>query len=811
MSLTIRCPHCHHEIQVPAHTAGQRLRCVGCRGTFIVPTEAAAEADVPVVTPKPASPPEPIRGEDIPTVTMATPTPRRPVRGPARPAVTTARRRPVPTRPSGVSTGSVVLGIILAFLALAAFAVVGAIVVITVFETGNRDQANADGGEGTTLPPGMAKEKGPGLFVPPGQGHGNGNSQSLAFEAKSLDQRDVGPINHRLEPPAPGMKPDEYEPPPAAADGSIPREVLHRVKDASVYLRVTRKGRISSGSGFFAFEPGLIVTNAHVVGMKERGHGKPDRVDAILQSGRPGQRSFNAKVVAVDRENDLALLRIQGDRLPKPLTVLSARNLYETQPVWGVGFPYGEELNRNVTITRGSVSSKKWRRDGELYLIQLDGRLNPGNSGGPIVDAGGRAVGVAVSIYVENLSNTGISFAVPGDKVHALYYGQITDLYLGQAVRENGGIVVPFEIRIRDRLGHIDQVGLDAWVGRPGAQRPASLTDPEPQPGDRGLKTTTFKVKGRKVTGEVRVPLASDGEVYWFRPFTVAKDGRRRWSPAVSLDADQPVVRRPIEFATRSPSIPVEVEMTGRSEYVSSSKGARIDRLEVCIGTRHVEEPPTETSGDATRLRLLDVRLGIRADDRPMPRQMLMGLLQRRGWFGGTHGIVDYSKVQQFSAEEMTFLVGPIAEVLAMRNIELPLGRIEPGHSWPRSTAMPLDPVTGIRITDLKLSYTYIGCRSNEGSEQAVVLIRKANQSDGDKSTTTVRGQALIDLSTGLVRLFRIRFDVDRVPDSTLFSWQMSGTAEYRLTSRAAEKNKGVTESDSTEGSPAKEKATGTE
>ena len=99
------------------------------------------------------------------------------------------------------------------------------------------------------------------------------------------------------------------------------------------------------------------------------------------------------------------------------LPVRSARNLQETQQVYVFGFPFGADLGKEITVSQSSVSSLRWETEtGVLAKVQVNGGMQPGNSGGPVVDAYGNVIGVAVSV----LRFTQINFAVPGDQIHAV-------------------------------------------------------------------------------------------------------------------------------------------------------------------------------------------------------------------------------------------------------------------------------------------------------------------------------------------------------------------------------------------------------
>jgi S1-C subfamily serine protease len=115
----------------------------------------------------------------------------------------------------------------------------------------------------------------------------------------------------------------------------------------------------------------------------------------------------------------LAVLRVQGDDLPEPLPVRSAKYLAELQKVYVFGFPFGEKLGKNITVSESSVSSlRKYPGRDDLKEVQVNGGMQPGNSGGPVVDTSGHVVGVAVSI----IQGTQINFAIPGEHVHSFLH-----------------------------------------------------------------------------------------------------------------------------------------------------------------------------------------------------------------------------------------------------------------------------------------------------------------------------------------------------------------------------------------------------
>jgi S1-C subfamily serine protease len=243
-----------------------------------------------------------------------------------------------------------------------------------------------------------------------------------------------------VQPPAPPQRqpPPVVEEPPAKSPPVSPAgppepakfgEVIPRVKAATVYIRTFRGRLAGTGSGFFA-APGYVVTNAHVLG-----YGPPDnlpatRVEVVIASGERGERTLPAQVYGVDVEADLAVLAVAGDRLPPPLAFGKAGDLIETQEVVIFGYPFGELLGKNISVNRSTVSSLR-REAGRVAVVQLAGGLNPGNSGGPVTNARGQVVGVAVARLKATET---IAFAIPGETAAAFVEDQ---------VRSGGRIIAP--------------------------------------------------------------------------------------------------------------------------------------------------------------------------------------------------------------------------------------------------------------------------------------------------------------------------------------------------------------------------------
>ena len=190
-----------------------------------------------------------------------------------------------------------------------------------------------------------------------------------------------------------------------------------------------------SGSGVLITPDGYIVTNNHVVE-------KASQIEVVL----PDRRTFRGKIIGTDPNTDLALVKIEGEKLP----IVEFGNSDEVQVgewVLAVGYPF----SLNSTVTAGIISAKG-RSIGILSqpgnnatpggsspvesFIQTDAAINPGNSGGALVNAAGRLIGINSAIASQTGSYAGYGFAIPINLAKKIIsdfkkYGEVRRGYLG--------------------------------------------------------------------------------------------------------------------------------------------------------------------------------------------------------------------------------------------------------------------------------------------------------------------------------------------------------------------------------------------
>ena len=179
-----------------------------------------------------------------------------------------------------------------------------------------------------------------------------------------------------------------------AYQGPTIAEVIAAIEDGLVQI-ITPTG---SGSGFVVSEDGLIITNAHLVA---------EHSQVTLRFANDDH--LTAQVAGYDQQSDLAALRPDAPdgRRFHPIPMAGPDSISVGDPVIALGFPLGDQLGRDYTVTTGIVSAL--RHENGVARIQTDAAINPGSSGGPLLDREGRLVGVNAETYA---TYQGISFAI---------------------------------------------------------------------------------------------------------------------------------------------------------------------------------------------------------------------------------------------------------------------------------------------------------------------------------------------------------------------------------------------------------------
>jgi serine protease Do len=181
------------------------------------------------------------------------------------------------------------------------------------------------------------------------------------------------------------------------------------------------------GSGFIVSPDGYILTNAHVVD-------HASEVNVRLTD----RREYQAKVIGVDKESDIALIKIDAKNLPI-VKLGNSRDAKVGEWVVAIGSPYGFENS----ATAGIISAKSRSLPDATYVpfLQTDVAVNPGNSGGPLFNLSGEVIGINSQIYSRTGGYQGLSFAIPIEvamnvKDQLMKHGHVTRGHLGVTVQE---------------------------------------------------------------------------------------------------------------------------------------------------------------------------------------------------------------------------------------------------------------------------------------------------------------------------------------------------------------------------------------
>ncbi len=319
---------------------------------------------------------------------------------------------------------------------------------------------------------------------------------------------------------------------------------------------------VSAGSGVILSPDGYIVTNNHVV---ERA----DDIEVLLNDNR----KFTAKLIGADPNTDIALIKIDGKDLPT-LTWGDSDALKLGEWVLAVGNPF----NLTSTVTAGIISAKGRSigiMSGQMPLesfIQTDAAVNPGNSGGAMVNGLGELVGINTAIASRTGSYSGISFAVPATIAKKVVedlkkYGEVQRALLGIT----GGTVNEEVIKEKSlKLDKVEGVYIDATT-EDGAARKAGLKQGDVIVGINGSKVTSMSELQEQI-GKYRPGDKVD--------VTVKRDGSTKQLPVVlrNMKGDTSIVKDSFsllgaEFSTVSDRDKERLEIEEGVQIVNLSNG----------------------------------------------------------------------------------------------------------------------------------------------------------------------------------------------------------------------------------------------
>jgi predicted Zn finger-like uncharacterized protein len=702
MPVRISCPMCKSTYVVNDDVRGKQIRCKDCGKLIGVPPAkpaAAEEAIAPAGT-KPA---------------------------PARPSG--AVRRPVirqdeAAQPPKRSKAPLLLG--LGCFALVALLLVcggGGAVAFLLLQPGETkavSKANDDAARGAV-----------------GPRDDNGQGEAASTKDTASTSKDFPKTFKEYPLPKPPVAAGGGTPSPVS--GQLDPQVLAKVKNATVHMRVTMSnGAIGQGSGFFGVESGLVLTNAHVLGMLNDDDPPPKRVDITYHSGEPDSRSFVGQILGVDRSSDLAVLRVQGANLPEPLTVKSSTGLVETQTVYIVGFPFGDQLGKNITVSQTSVSSLRKSADGIINKVQVNGGMHPGNSGGPVINTSGEVVGVAVS----GIQGTQIHFAVPGEYVGVAMNGRVTTISGGATVKDGDQIKMKIIVGVLDPLKRVQKMELEWWIGPPGPGRGPSAVAPQPKPGDSPHQLVTMNYKPGRAEYDIVVSpevVGKPGQLVWAQPVITNGLGEQRWVGTASYVASAPlppVERIAADLTLKHVWGARPVKVTSTSTITTSKPGSKAETESFKMVTDLTETMTSEQRGlAALRTRYQNFTITYpKTTFTPEEREQLKKALNQITLLHANLLVDTQNNLKKNEVDPgvvakapleirryMQFMHSQVTDSLETLWVPLP-GRVcQPGESWKANRPL-IVPIIGDMPMDL--TFTYQGVRPRDGRPEAVITLR---------------------------------------------------------------------------------------
>lgn len=182
----------------------------------------------------------------------------------------------------------------------------------------------------------------------------------------------------------------------------IPTPTLAQIIEKAIKAVVLIKAGDASGSGFVFDQTGWVLTNAHVVG------------DSLVVAVSIDGRVYEGGVIGIHEDIDLAVIWLNSNEVFSSLSFADSDQAKLTEDVITIGYPLTSLLGDDVVVTKGIVSSK--RRIDKYDYIQTDAVLNPGNSGGPLLNRNGEVIGINTArverILGRSVEGTGLAIAI---------------------------------------------------------------------------------------------------------------------------------------------------------------------------------------------------------------------------------------------------------------------------------------------------------------------------------------------------------------------------------------------------------------
>jgi hypothetical protein len=361
-----------------------------------------------------------------------------------------------------------------------------------------------------------------------------------------------------------------------ASGVEIDQAVLDKVKGATAFVTCRTEVGMGSGSAFLIGrkgKAGYLVTSSHVV--SRRGRTFSD-IRVTFHSGTTNEFELSVMNVCADKDVDLAILKVESDRLPAPISLEKNAVIEETTPVVILGFPFGKSLSLtdgapSLTVARGSVSSIRRDENGVVKVIQIDGNLNPGNSGGPVLTHDGALVGVSTATVI----GTQIGLTIPKSEILNLLMGKVSGISYEALGAEKRILQIRVNLEFVDPLEKITSaylfLALKSKVTAPPTKKagqwsklfPADITKPVSVESGKASVTLSIPISSEKDVYLAQASFSSRGQTEYTEP--------GEWELGMDLDFAERKAGRDKQAGTASKGWLGEAD-TGRPETAPQPK-----------------------------------------------------------------------------------------------------------------------------------------------------------------------------------------------------------------------------------------------
>lgn len=213
---------------------------------------------------------------------------------------------------------------------------------------------------------------------------------------------------------------------------SVKEDLSHPIDNRSI---VTQDNGPSQGTGFLLNKEGYIVTNHHVI----------ENRDEVNVRGILGDfnTTFKAKVVSIDRQSDLAIIQVESNFInfsEPPYQIGISKNVLKGEEVFAFGYPMKNIMGDELKITNGIINSLSGYQ-GSISEFQFSAGVQPGNSGGPLINSNGEVIGIVTS-KISAAEAESVGYAIKSDYL-AFFLMQIGNIQTNQSENQMNGKSLP--------------------------------------------------------------------------------------------------------------------------------------------------------------------------------------------------------------------------------------------------------------------------------------------------------------------------------------------------------------------------------